>query len=308
VKQWKAIVIGVDTSVESARAVAAGWRIAETAGVPCHLVHVITDALAGVAITGPPPTLRTLAARDARLALEHALRDVTPPSLLKKLEIRFGWPPGVLGELASDDSVLVLGGKRHSTVGRWLAGSTVHRVLRDLTEPLLVVGPAGDTPYRILAAVDLSSAAHSVLVEAQRVARLFRSRLEVFHAVEPLRASYAPFGPPSLSAEAMTGDEWTTVSHDTFDRAIWPLVDYPGAEKMLSQGSVADAIRSEVERVRADLLVVGSHGRGWTERLLMGSTIHSLLADIPTSLLIVPCQKPVTVPSVASTTPAWLWA
>jgi len=38
--------------------------------------------------------------------------------------------------------------------------------------------------------------------------------------------------------------------------------------------------------------VVGSHGKGWVDRLLIGSTTERLLNRLPTSLLIVPINKP----------------
>ena len=40
-------------------------------------------------------------------------------------------------------------------------------------------------------------------------------------------------------------------------------------------------------------VVVGSHGRGWMERLLIGSTTEQLLNQLPTSLLVVPVPRPV---------------
>jgi nucleotide-binding universal stress UspA family protein len=38
----------------------------------------------------------------------------------------------------------------------------------------------------------------------------------------------------------------------------------------------------------ATLLVIGTHGAGWVDRLLLGSTAEGLLARLPASLLIVP--------------------
>ena len=38
----------------------------------------------------------------------------------------------------------------------------------------------------------------------------------------------------------------------------------------------------------ADLIVAGSHGKGFLERMLLGSTTQELLYRLPTSLLVVP--------------------
>src|SRR5207244_9160649 len=38
----------------------------------------------------------------------------------------------------------------------------------------------------------------------------------------------------------------------------------------------------------ADLLVMGSHGKGWATRVLVGSVTERLLNHLPTSLVVVP--------------------
>ena len=46
-----------------------------------------------------------------------------------------------------------------------------------------------------------------------------------------------------------------------------------------------------VRRGPAALLVLGTHGSGWVDRLLLGSTTEELLARLPSSLVIVPCVR-----------------
>jgi nucleotide-binding universal stress UspA family protein len=52
-----------------------------------------------------------------------------------------------------------------------------------------------------------------------------------------------------------------------------------------------ETILREAFAWQADLLVVGSHGRGWAERLLLGSVTERLLNHLPTSLLVVPTPR-----------------
>ncbi len=47
-------------------------------------------------------------------------------------------------------------------------------------------------------------------------------------------------------------------------------------------------IRREAAEWPADLLVVGSHGKGWGTRMLVGSVTEQLISYLPTSLLVVP--------------------
>jgi nucleotide-binding universal stress UspA family protein len=72
------------------------------------------------------------------------------------------------------------------------------------------------------------------------------------------------------------------------DHAIWPDLTYEKAVKAVRFGPVVDTIRYEVLSWKADLLVVGSHGKGWIDRLLLGSVTHRLLNELPASLVVVP--------------------
>lgn len=62
----------------------------------------------------------------------------------------------------------------------------------------------------------------------------------------------------------------------------------PGVERIIRYGQVVEVISQEASEWHADVLVVGSHGRGWAERMLVGSVTERLLNHLPTSVLVVP--------------------
>jgi nucleotide-binding universal stress UspA family protein len=62
-------------------------------------------------------------------------------------------------------------------------------------------------------------------------------------------------------------------------------------ERLVRYGGAVETILREALDWRADLLVVGSHGKGWAERLLVGSVTERLLNHLPTSLLVVPTPR-----------------
>src|SRR5207245_10999717 len=80
--------------------------------------------------------------------------------------------------------LVVLGGKHHSTLGRWLGGSTGLSVARSMLVPLLVTvrEPA---IRRVLVAVDQSLAARPTLATAQRYTTLFGAELRAVSVIEP---------------------------------------------------------------------------------------------------------------------------
>ncbi len=56
---------------------------------------------------------------------------------------------------------------------------------------------------------------------------------------------------------------------------------------------------NEAAAWRAELIVVGSHGKGWIDRLLIGSVTEDLLNNLPCAVLVVPVRKPETVAEFA---------
>ncbi|HEX9611260.1 MAG TPA: universal stress protein, partial [Gemmatimonadales bacterium] len=93
------VVVGVDASPEAAAAAAAGWRLAEAARVPCHLVHATQDIRSALDMAGTGVSLDELQlamlAR-ARGEIVAALEARVPDVLLKRLIVRVGRPTAVL--------------------------------------------------------------------------------------------------------------------------------------------------------------------------------------------------------------------
>jgi nucleotide-binding universal stress UspA family protein len=75
---------------------------------------------------------------------------------------------------------------------------------------------------------------------------------------------------------------------DQIAHRVWPLVESLDTEKVTRYGTAGDTILQEATEWGADLVVVGSHGKGWVDRLLIGSVTERLLNRLPTSLLVVP--------------------
>jgi len=287
---WKPIVIGVDASPEAAAAAAFGCWTADAAQTTCHLVHAAHDAWSALATVELPErahefTQATLA--QAREQVLHALWGTVPAAVLERLTIRQGRAPAVLKQAVADlgAELLVLGGKHHSAVGRWLAGSTSLDVARTTEVPLLVTRAVPAQVRRILVAVDLSQAARPTLAAAERYAELFCAELRALSVFEPL---------PQIPGSETTydGTEYYRMLEEQLERDVWPLMRVPGAEHLVRYGMAVETILREATEWQADILVVGSHGRGWAERILMGSVTEKLLNHRPTSVLVVPVGAP----------------
>jgi nucleotide-binding universal stress UspA family protein len=282
----------VDATAASAHAVRVGAELAGAAGVTAHLVHATPEAWT------VPPAPHTFAvnpdglddaARDAARAVVHqALAGRVPDDLLERMAVRSGRPANVLRDAARESGagLVVLGGKHHSALGRWVVGSTAHALTRMLDLPLLVA--VSDAPLkRVLAAVDLSEAAGPTIHVAERYAELLGASLRVLHVVEPLPV--VPDTPLHVNDEELFE---RTLDH--LERYVWPMVSLPETVTTVRRGPAAETIATAASEDGADLVILGSHGKGWVDRLLIGSVTERLLSALPTSVLVIPVTGPVS--------------
>src|SRR5437879_10293849 len=177
---WKPFVVGVDTSPAAADAAVCAVEAARRAATSYHLVHATHDTSGSA---GSPVWL----GHEVRAQVVAALRSRVPAAALETLSVRRGPPADVLNGAAADfgAELVVLGGKHHSALGRWLGGSTSVNVTRSSLAPLLVlVGKPGIR--RVLVAVDQSLAAGPTLAAAERYATLFAAELRARGVMEPL--------------------------------------------------------------------------------------------------------------------------
>ena len=286
---WKPVVVGVDPSPESVVAANAGWGIAQAAGVRCHLVHATRDVRSSLVMGMSPMSAEEVQAKLVDIVerqITGALKDKIPAGALAALEFRIDKAPEALAQAVKDydAGLVVAGGKHHSVLGRWLGGSSALNAARTLDVPLLVTA-GGAPPYRrILVAVDLSYAARPAIDEAKRLAALFGAAVRAVHVVEPVPIV------PEVPSLVDTG-EFAALSRERLEQDIWPLLGGE-VERSVAHGVAAEAIAREAREWKADLVVVGSHGKGWWDRLMIGSVTERLLNHLPTSLLVVPVPAP----------------
>jgi nucleotide-binding universal stress UspA family protein len=282
---WGPIVVGVDASPAAAGAAAMGERLAKMAGVSFELIHAVPDAWAPLVAVSPAPQvaeMQKLQLAVARETINQALRNAVSDRVLEHLNVLFGPAAVVLQSVTHErrPGLVVLGGKHHSTLERWLGGSTSLHVVRTSEVPVLITAGKPAALRRILVAADLSGAAGPTVRLAERFARLVGAQLRVLTIFEPL--------PDLPGIPPVDPTEYYALAQETLERDVWPLVKTPGVEKLVRHVAVVDTLLREATDWLADVLVVGSHGKGWAQRVLLGSVTERLINHLPTSLLVAP--------------------
>lgn len=283
----ESIVVGVDDTPPSLRAATLAWTIGEATGATCHLVHAVPDAVAMSEFeraSAVGPGLAERLEREAGRRLTARLRSVVPAGAARALEVRRGRAAPVLAERAAHHhaTLVVLGRKRHGPLERALGGSTAHYLVRALDVPILL--GTGSSIRGVLAAIDVSPAAAPTLRAARWLANGLGADLRVLHVVSPARyPRVVPRAPDRKLLERQAAE--------AFDRFAQEL-GVAEAERTVRRGSPEIEIAAEAANWKADMVVVGSQGKGFVDRLLIGSTTEWLLDRLATvSLLVVPVGR-----------------
>ncbi len=287
----KPIIVGVDHSPESLRAAEVAAAIAHAAGAPLIPVHavpvapVFTDLVGIEPMPALSPDLQDDLTRISREQLVRELGPVLPASAVRRLDVRTGPGPFIIGEVARKRraELVVLGGKRHGALARGLGRSTAHYLVRTLDVPVLVVGDSTAPIAKVLAAVDLSTASLPTVEAAVRFAKLLGARLRLLHVVEPLRFTH------------LLPDQWDEAAYERHSREIFGrfasgFKEVAPEDRVVQTGRPAEVIAEEASAWQADVLVAGSHGKGWVDRILVGSTTERLVTELPTSVMVVPVK------------------
>jgi nucleotide-binding universal stress UspA family protein len=202
---------------------------------------------------------------------------------------RSGLAAPLITELADElePCLIVVGAHPRPAVARFLVGSTAERVMRMAHCPVLVATAARREPFqRVLVAIDLSRQSLRVLEIAAAIVQANGAQL---------RALYVHDQPAPMLLEAALFDEKESRDHarGEFSRTV-ARVALPSelmVSRSIREGHAGHEILHEAQDWDADLVVMGSHGFGFFNRLLLGSTSVYMLRHGHRATLVVPREK-----------------
>ena len=169
-------------------------------------------------------------------------------------------------------------------------GQVAEQVVRHASLPVLVARPSPDGP--VVGTTDFSDPSLPALTTAASEAKRRKSPLHLIYVLDT--GIYATGRAPAAaipylansSAIALEGiDELRSVAELRLREAMREFA-VDGRATVIS-GHAAQAIVSYAETVRAELLVVGTHGRSGLARLTLGSTAAAVIDTAPSSVLVV---------------------
>ncbi len=182
-------------------------------------------------------------------------------------------------------SMIVLGVPRQTGRGMF-GGTTAEKITRSSRVPVLLVrSPVVRSYQRVLVAVDLSVHSRRALqIAAQLVPK---SEFFLVHA------SHEPFI-GFLGRDTI--EEYVRDKQQAFrlmvERDIGELNERfgssaPGCVLIFNRGMPQTVIQNQIEELKPDLVVVGTHGRTGIAGTMLGSVAEDVLADAPVDVLAV---------------------
>jgi nucleotide-binding universal stress UspA family protein len=285
------IVVGVDGSESAGHALTWAAREAELHGWPLRAL------LAWDYLDQHHPSLTKMfdpdyADRSAAAALdsyvERAFAPAPPPAIERRTVCDL--PARALIEAAADASLLVVGARGLGGFRELLLGSVSQHCAHHATCPVAIVRPEAGTSasdiQRVVVGIDGSASARRALEWAVSEASVRKASLEVVHAWHLPYVDGYPYGVglamPQVFEEAARAIVATAVADlDTSGLAhpIEPIVRIDGAAS-----AILDVAKG------ADLIVVGSRGRGGFAGLLLGSVSHHVAHHATCPIVIVPAE------------------
>jgi nucleotide-binding universal stress UspA family protein len=141
---------------------------------------------------------------------------------------------------------------------------------------------------RILVAVDGSPAAGKGLREGIRLAREEGAQLFLVHIVDEFYAFATLDGiAPGVDLVPALVDGGKAILAKAEAAAVKQGLKPKTVLREMVGGAAADAIVREAKKQRADLIVLGTHGRRGVRRMVMGSDAEQVVRTAPVPVLLV---------------------
>ncbi|KAF1052378.1 MAG: Universal stress protein E [Stenotrophomonas maltophilia] len=281
----KSLMIATDLSERSEKALQRAAALAKRFGCPWSVLYVVDE--------DQPAALVEQEAIQVKMLLEARLVELTERAgHSPKLRVEKGDPSQRIVACAQEAGVdlLVTGAHRKSLLRDIFVGTTVERVLRAGSLPVLVVHQPVEGEYRdLLLALDTSPACARAVHAASQLGLLEGAVRRAVYAFSPLAKGMMQYSGVSEEridefVDSESRQAVTALKAFLAEQGLQPLID----EQLVAVGLPGNVLERMVGKHRPDLLVMGTRGMGGLKRALVGSVADYALRELDCDILVVP--------------------
>lgn len=282
------IVVAVDGSPASNAAVVWAARDAAMRNIPLTLFHAVATPTTTWPPVPYPDSLLVKLEDDCRKELDHALKlaEETVPADRKiaiTKEFAYSSPALALIKLSDDAEMIVIGSSGRGLLARGVLGSVSSTVVRHASCPVAVIrdDEVPDPEHGpVLVGVDGSPASELATAIAFDQASRRGVDLVVLHAWSDV----AVLGLPAFDWEAVEAEAEVSLAETL---AGWQE-RYPDVtvRRVLVRDLPAQQLIEQAKSIKAQLVVVGSHGRGGLTGLILGSVSNTVLHSVHVPVIV----------------------
>ena len=280
------ILAATDFSTRSNRALRQAGLLARASGAQLALVHVVDD--------DQPQALLEMEREEAKRILAEQIR-VMPELLEVQCNpiVVTGSPfSGILRAAATTSAeLIVMGAHRRQLLRDIFVGTTVERVIRTGPFPVLMVNREVQQRYeKVLIPVEISEPSIHALRVADATGLISLAHATLLHA-------FVSFGKGKLFIAGADGADVAEYEAGERRQAMAELIAFLAANDLGSQkwslhveeGAPLEVISRVVDRMRSDLIIMGTQGRSGLLKELIGSVTEAVLRSVNTAdILAVP--------------------
>lgn len=280
--KYKKILVAFDGSESSKNALHQAFRLANDEKCWITVVSVAPPYrgdLDLIAIKDVAASLR----KPCEEALREAEKIAEQERALIKTVCEEGEPYERIVDLADAENcdVIVMGRRGLRRLERVLVGSVTARVIGHTQRDVLVVPRNTYIGWkRLLVATDGSRYSRVAVEKAIAFARSYGSQLLIISVVDVPTEFYAE-APKAVEDLVRKAKEYTAEAKRQAEAAGVK------ADTFVAEGDADAAIVKLAKEQKAEMMIMGSHGRTGLRRLLMGSVTEKVIGNAPCPVLVV---------------------
>ncbi len=294
----------VDFSQTSRKALRYAGAIASWCDAVLDVMHVLPDPAASreALASAVPADIATKLRAAADASLRRFVDEAAVSVRVAGLSVHSGYAAAEIVDHArsTKPDLLVMGTHGQSGLRHFLMGSNAERVIAHAICPVLTVprnaGEVGMSPLvqfkRLLVACDFSDASSQALEYGLSLARDYDGTITLLHVIETLREEDVLYAADQRTIDYIQQRKKQAVEalHRLADRGMRSAAM---TCERVELGRPAPTILRVASEIHADLIVMGTHGRGSLGAALFGSATRAVLRGATCPVLTA--RAPVTI-------------